>query len=579
MFKPILVRLRHWIAVSVAATLVVGGLVATATAAPAKNTGPLVFGAVGDVQSLDKAAGLTIARHTYGKFQTSVPTGEMITVNAQDMTWRQIAATAPGSTLHNHIVRWADTIKARGGAIQLAFGHEPEISSKKSLGTAEEFKSAYRKVVDIFNSRGVKNVQWVLQLTDWSFRTKTTEYNYAGKWYPGDAYVDIVGADAYNWHTCGEGLGRDVPLSTVAGGLVTFARERGKLASLPEFAANTSVKRDKWLRDGFAWMKSNRDVFVSAFYFNHPPTNPSNKDCSWPLATSAEKAAFAEIARDGWTASSAAPVTPPAASPPAAGTVMVGAGGELAALDKAAGKTVPAHVYASFDVEVPVGEMITVNTPDWTWKQVAATGAGSTLHNHIVRWADTIKARGGTVQIVYGQEPETSARKHLGTADEFKSAFRRVVDIFNSRGVKNVKWVFQASDSAFRVSTTAANHAGKWYPGDGYVDIVGAGSYNWHTCGGRQAQDTALSTAASGLVSFARAHGKLASLPEFAASKSVKRDRWLQDAHTWMKANRDVLTSAFYFNQAPANPTNANCGWPLRTDAEMAAFAAMVGTS
>lgn len=319
------IRMRMMIAAT-ASMLMIGGVLVTAapasaaTPAPAPaaeaaaTADPLLFGAVGgDFAPLDKASGQKVARHVYGQFQKSVPTGEMITVNAQvngkKLPWSQVAGVTSGSTLYKDIVRWADTIKARPATVQLAFGHEPELSSKKNLGTAAEYKKAYRKVVDIFRARGVKNVEWVLQLTDWSYRASTTSANHVSKWYPGDAYVDIVGADAYNWHTCGEGLGRDVPLSTVAGGVVTFARAHGKKASLPEFAANSTIKRDKWLADGYAWMKANKDVFSSAFYFNHPPTNPSNMDCKWPLSSTTEFTAFGKISRDSWTTSTTTTTT------------------------------------------------------------------------------------------------------------------------------------------------------------------------------------------------------------------------------------------------------------------------------
>ncbi|MFD5213471.1 glycosyl hydrolase [Microbacterium sp. NPDC058345] len=577
-----------------------GAVVAAPAATAATSPQTLVFGAVGgDFAPLDKAAGETVARHVYGNFQGSVPKGEMITVNAQNLSWRQISSVTSSSSLYQDIVRWADALKARGGTIELAFGHEPEASSKASRGTAEEYKQAYRKVVDIFNARGVNNVQWVLQMTDWSFRTSTTDRNYAGKWYPGDAYVDIIGADAYNWHTCGEGLGRDVPLSTVAGGVVTFAKAHGKKASLPEFAANKTVQRADWLREGYAWIKANKDVFVSAFYFNHPPTNPNNQDCSWPLSSSAEFTAFGEIARDELALaapdadapakpapSEPAPSEPapsePAPSEPAPGepapddaSILVGGTVDTASLDKAAGETVGRHVYGNFQGSVPKGDMITVNAQKLPWREIASATSSSALYQDIVRWADALKARGGSVEVAFGHEPEVSSKVSLGTAEEYKQAYRKVVDIFNARGATNVQWVLQMTDWSYRTATTARDHVAQWYPGDAYVDIVGASVYNRHTCAGGRGKDVPLATSASGLVKFAKAHDKKASLPEFAANKTVQRADWLRDGYAFMTSS-DVFVSAYYSNKPATSTAPDACSWSLSTDAEKAAYAEMV---
>ncbi len=178
------------------------------------------------------------------------------------------------------------------------FEHEPELPSKTSSGTAQDFINAYRRVVTIFRQQGVQNVSYTWQMTDWAFRTKSTDRNYAGKWYPGDAYVDDVGADAYNWNVCGPALGRWVELSTLFGPAVAFAKAHGKKASLPEFASHLGPLRAQWLNNAHAYLVANKSTVQAAFYFNHPPTNPANSDCRWPLSTSAEYSAFGVMARD-----------------------------------------------------------------------------------------------------------------------------------------------------------------------------------------------------------------------------------------------------------------------------------------
>jgi hypothetical protein len=255
------------------------------------------WGAAGDVSTLTAKVGQPIATHAYASFTGKVPTARMITVTAPG-TWASVAAVQPGSALYNDIVRWADTIKARGGNILFAYQHEPEIVEKTKLGGPAEFKAAYRKVVTIFRQRGVKNVTYTWQMTAWAFRAPATDRQYAASWYPGDAYVDVVGADAYNWHTCGPSLGRWVELSTLTSPVVAFAKAHGKKAALPEFASNNSGNRSQWLDNAHAYLKANDPMIVAAFYFNRGPTNPKNMDCDWALHTSAEYAAYDRIASD-----------------------------------------------------------------------------------------------------------------------------------------------------------------------------------------------------------------------------------------------------------------------------------------
>ncbi|MBM6400263.1 glycosyl hydrolase [Phycicoccus sonneratiae] len=283
---------------SIRVTSVTGTVVRKAVST--RNT--IYFGAAGDVDALSAVSGETVSRHSYGNFQGSVPTGRMITVNASGIPWTSVTDAVPGTPMYTNIVRWAQTIKARPDRILLSFGHEPEVVKKAGLGTAAEYRAAYQHVVSIFRQQGVTNVTWVFQATAWAFRVDPASAGSAATWYPGDAYVDVVGGDAYNWNTCGlPGQGKDVPLSTIAGGILAFAKAHGKKASLPEFAATSSPGRAAWLTNGYAWLKSNSSYFVASYYFNRPPTNPDNADCVWWLNTPAEYASYTAIVKDTWT--------------------------------------------------------------------------------------------------------------------------------------------------------------------------------------------------------------------------------------------------------------------------------------
>ena len=266
-------------------------------ATPAQAATPMYLGAVGEVQALSARTGEQLATHAYAQFSSKVPNARMITVRTS-ASWRQVAAAAPGSAVHEDIVRWADTIKSRPGPVLVAYHHEPEASGSSRYGTAAEYISAYRKVVSVFRSRGVTNVQFTWQMTAYSFRAPAGDARAAARWYPGDGYVDVVAADAYNWSDCGHGNDVWRELSWLADPALAFAKAHGKRAALAEFASDPDPRREQWLRNAHQYLAANQSALTAAFYFNRGPTNSANQDCSWTLTTAAEFDAYGDIARD-----------------------------------------------------------------------------------------------------------------------------------------------------------------------------------------------------------------------------------------------------------------------------------------
>jgi RTX calcium-binding nonapeptide repeat (4 copies) len=86
----------------------------------------------------------------------------------------------------------ADAIRALGGTVLLRWGAE---MAGGTFGTANEYVGAWKRIHGIFLDRGATNVEWVWCPTAWSFREGT-----APAFYPGDAYVDWICADGFNWY-------------------------------------------------------------------------------------------------------------------------------------------------------------------------------------------------------------------------------------------------------------------------------------------------------------------------------------------------------------------------------------------
>jgi hypothetical protein len=268
----------------------------SASAAPTVK--PIIFGASGgdEVAKLSTNVGAPLAKHVYGKLNGPVLDGRMINI-ATNVSWSTVANAKSGSATYNDLARWADTLKKRSGTILVAFSHEPEgaTSTKENLGTASDFIAAWRKVHDVFQSRGVTNVEYTWTMTSNAFRVKPTDRRYAQKWYPGDAYVDNVSTAAYNWYNCGEGKGQWLSLENRASAPLAFAKAHNKRYVLAEWASQKDPRRAQWLKDARTFMMANASWIRGAFYYQSPTPRAG---CSWMLNTSAEYSAFGLMAKD-----------------------------------------------------------------------------------------------------------------------------------------------------------------------------------------------------------------------------------------------------------------------------------------
>ena len=127
-------------------------------------------------------------------------------MNGAKLSWNSIANSQPGSQIYNEIVAWADYFKTLDGErVWFVFNHEPEIGVNEGQGSSDEFRSAYRRVHQIFNRRGAGNVQFGWIMTNYSYELQQKapwDRRAAAKWYPGDDVVDLIGSDPYDWSNC-----------------------------------------------------------------------------------------------------------------------------------------------------------------------------------------------------------------------------------------------------------------------------------------------------------------------------------------------------------------------------------------
>lgn len=244
-------------------------------------------------------------------------------LNGSFVPWRDIANAQPGSALHNQMVTWIERVRAVGEPVWFTFNHEPEIVENISNGVDADFIAAWRKVISEFRARGVTNATFVWIMTDWSFEVASSDRRSAPKWYPGDAYVDWIAADAYNWSSCRAGMASPWrTLEQIVTPLKQFgAAHPAKSILLAEWAsAEQGGSKAGWIDAvGALFKKPGWEQFVGISYFNRIDANFPN--CNFPVAsTTASLDAFKRVAADPFYNGTGGPPPPPPPPPP--GTIV-----------------------------------------------------------------------------------------------------------------------------------------------------------------------------------------------------------------------------------------------------------------
>jgi hypothetical protein len=174
------------------------------------------------------------------------------------------------------------------------------------------FISAWRRIHDIFAAQGVNNVAWV-----WAPNADSkpggidpTSWNNWRKYYPGDAYVDWVGIDGYNWGSSQSWSSWTSLASLIAPVYADYAARK------PIMVAETASAEQGG--DKSAWLDAARDVLKTRFqhvaalvYFDQ------DKETNWSVTSSpAALRSFRALARDPYFAPRGPRLLASAAQPP-----------------------------------------------------------------------------------------------------------------------------------------------------------------------------------------------------------------------------------------------------------------------
>lgn len=149
--------------------------------------------------------------------------------------------------------------------------------------TTGEFVALWRHVHALFDAAGARNVEWV-----WSPNVAFPRSTPIAALYPGDAYVDWVGVDGYNWGRSRSGTRWQSFASVFAPTIRSVERLTRKPIVLTE-VASTEIggRKSVWIRDFLSELRRNPSV-VGFVWFQF------DKETDWRIDSSgASRDAFA----------------------------------------------------------------------------------------------------------------------------------------------------------------------------------------------------------------------------------------------------------------------------------------------
>lgn len=185
-----------------------------------------------------------------------------------------------------YIRRWAQASKSSPTPYLLRPMHEMNGNWYPWCGTVnqnqpEEYVEAWRHLHDIFREVGATQVGWVW--CPYASSYPDSPKNAISCYYPGDAYVDWIGLDGYNWGTS-QPWSRWQSFDEIfspAYDIVTNLTDKPLL--IAESASSESGgSKSEWIRSAFGELKDSFPRIEGFVWFN------AKKECDWRIDSSAQ---------------------------------------------------------------------------------------------------------------------------------------------------------------------------------------------------------------------------------------------------------------------------------------------------
>jgi Glycosyl hydrolase family 26 len=252
---------------------------------PAPNSGVLLGAKPGyyqaDVSALESLIGRNVAiRQTFVDWTKTWPDSRTVDDHAKGriplISWKgtHLADVTSGS-FDSMIRQRAQAAKALGFPIFVRWAHEMNADWYPWGKQPDLYVAAWKRIHTIFEQEGATNVAWV-----WAPSIPRGNWD---AYYPGDAYVDWIGGDNYNWGTC----------KTPSAGWKVFVdmfkpyhdhfAGKGKPMMIAETgSAEQGGSKKDWLRDAAATIKT------LPAYHAWVQSQYTDGDCDWRVDSSAD---------------------------------------------------------------------------------------------------------------------------------------------------------------------------------------------------------------------------------------------------------------------------------------------------
>jgi hypothetical protein len=237
-----------------------------------------------EVNALEAEVGRTldIVNHFYTYNQAIGATGEVQDLAAGRIpmiTWGATSTRSINNGSQDAYIRTqANRVKALGGTVFLRYFHEPEGNYRGTMvQSPTAYITAWKRAQRLFREQGATNVVWVWCTTAYAFRVGDNPSPQA--YYPGDAFVDWIGADGYNFAP-GKPGARWNTFSQIFQRWYTWAAQRPK----PLMAAEYGVMEDpaqptrkaSWYNDMRSSVKANFPLLQAVIAWSTENTKDGN---------------------------------------------------------------------------------------------------------------------------------------------------------------------------------------------------------------------------------------------------------------------------------------------------------------
>jgi len=189
-----------------------------------------------------------------------------------DYRWAHIARGRFDASVIDPVAR---RLKRYGGKVFLDLDHEMDGLSRAADGTPAEYVRAYRHIHRRFERIGARNVIFVWTTTGYLGNESKIRASY-----PGDAYVDWIAYDPYNFAACHDSGWESFSQSVdpfydwlMANGHRDKPFMLGEYGSVPDL--DQPLRRARWFRHQVAGMKAHPRI-KAVIYYNSQGSCPAH---------------------------------------------------------------------------------------------------------------------------------------------------------------------------------------------------------------------------------------------------------------------------------------------------------------